>query len=365
MTNTNLFTELTVGPYKLPNRIIMAPMTRNRAGDGNVPRDLNATYYQQRASAGLIITEATQISHQGQGYPNTPGIYSEDQLAGWRKVTTAVHQHGGHIFAQLWHTGRTSHSFYQPGNSLPVAPSAIPMTSPVYVPGQGMVPHETPRALDLHEIPALIADYARAAKNAIRAGFDGVEIHAANGYLIDQFLRDGTNHRTDRYGGSVANRTRFAVEIATAVTDAIGPEHVGIRLSPSSTFNDMADSTPRETFGQVTEQLDRLHLAYLHVIAPTPKDAKHGGASHDLIPVSFFRPIFKNTLIANGGYTLDSAQSAIADGFTDAVAFGTSFLANPDLPHRLRTSSPLTPADPTTFYGGDERGYTDYPALSA
>lgn len=363
MSTVNLFSELRVGPYRLANRVIMAPLTRNRAGEGNVPREMNVTYYRQRASAGLIITEATQVSPQGQGYPSTPGIHSEEQLGGWRKVTDAVHQRGGRIFAQLWHTGRASHSFFQPNNALPVAPSPIPNRGQVYVPGQGMVPYQTPRALELSEIPSIVRDYANGARNAIRAGFDGVEIHGANGYLIDQFLRDGTNQRTDQYGNSIENRARFALEVTTAVADAVGPEHTAIRLSPSSTFNDMSDSTPRETFGHVTRELSRMGLAYLHLIAPMPKDAKHGGENHDLIPISFFRPLYNGVLVANGGYTFDAADEAISTGAADAVAFGSAFISNPDLPERFRRRAALNPADPSTFYGGDERGYIDYPSL--
>jgi N-ethylmaleimide reductase len=364
MSNVNLFSPLTIGRTELANRVIMAPLTRNRASEGNVPNELMRTYYRQRATAGLIISEATQILPQGQGYPNTPGIHSEDQLAGWRKITDTVHAANGRIFAQLWHTGRASHSYFQPGNALPVAPSAIANRGTVYVPGQGMVAYETPRALELNEIAEIIEAYGDAASNAIRAGFDGVEIHGANGYLIDQFLRDGTNRRTDRYGGSVENRARFALEVTQAAIDAIGSDRVAIRLSPSSTFNDMSDSTPRETFGYVAEQLGRLDLAYLHVIASNPKDVKHGGEAHDQIPVSFFRALFANPLIANGGYTLEAAEEAVTGGQADAVAFGTAFLANPDLPERFRRKAPLNSPDPATFYGGTEKGYIDYPALA-
>jgi N-ethylmaleimide reductase len=365
MSGVNLFSELKVGPYVLGNRAIMAPLTRNRAGEGNVPREMNVTYYRQRAGAGLIVSEATQVSQQGQGYPNTPGIHSEEQVAGWRKVTDAVHESGGRIFAQLWHTGRASHSYFQEGNGLPVGPSAVANRGQVYVPGRGMVAYETPRALETSEIGGIVKDYAAGARNAIRAGFDGVEIHGANGYLIDQFLRDGTNRRTDRYGGSVVNRARFALEVTTAVGDAVGAEHVGIRLSPSSTFNDMSDSTPRETFGHVAKELSKMGLAYLHLIAPMPKDAKHGGEGHDMIPVSFFRDLYRGVIVANGGYTFEKSQEALAEGWADAVAFGTAFLANPDLVERFRRGAALNPADPATFYGGDERGYIDYPALSA
>jgi N-ethylmaleimide reductase len=326
---------------------------------------MNATYYRQRASAGLIVSEATQVSAQGQGYPNTPGVHSEEQVAGWRRVTDAVHERGGRIFAQLWHTGRASHSYFQPGNVLPVAPSAVANRGKVYVPGQGMVAYETPRALETSEIAGIVKDFAQGARNAIKAGFDGVEIHGANGYLVDQFLRDGTNKRTDRYGGSVENRARFALEVTTAVADAVGAEHVAIRLSPTNTFNDMSDSMPRETFGHVVKELSRFGLAYLHVIAPSLKDAKHGGEGHDLIPVSYFRPLFKGVLIANGGYSFEAAQAAVGEGQADAVAFGTAFLANPDLPERFKRGAELNVPDPSTFYGGTEKGYIDYPPLSA
>ena len=353
MSHVNLFAPLTVGRNTLPNRVFMAPLTRNRAPD-RVPNDLMVAYYAQRASAGLIVTEATQISEEGIGYPATPGIHSPEQVAGWRRIVDAVHARGGHIFAQLWHTGRVDVT-WQPGMPIPVSASDVPMKGSTF----------TPRPLELSEIPRVIDDYVKAAKNAVEAGFDGVELHGANGYLIDQFLRDGTNRRTDRYGGSVENRARFALEATRAVADAIGADRTAIRLSPSSTFNDMRDTDPRATFGHVVRELDKLSLAYLHVIAPSAKDAKHGGPNHDAIPVAFFRQLFRGPLVANGGYDASAAQQALAEGAADAVAFGTAFLANPDLPERFRRNAPLNTPDPSTFYGGDARGYTDYPPLSA
>lgn len=364
MSNTTLFSSLKLGHHTLANRLIMAPLTRNRADEGNVPTDMMVEYYRQRAGAGLIVTEATQVSDTAQGYPNTPGVHSEEQVVGWRRVTDAVHAAGGKIFMQLWHTGRASHPSFRNGTQ-PVAPSAVANRGQVYVPGIGMTAYPTPRALELREIRQVVDDFASAARNAVRAGFDGVEIHGANGYLIDQFIRSGTNHRTDEYGGSPEKRARFALEVTQAVADAVGPHQVGIRLSPSSTFNDMSDATPRDTFSHVVRQLAKLNLAYLHLIAPTPKDARHGGEEHDLIPISYFREFYPGVRIANGGYTRESAQDALVEGWADAVAFGTAFLANPDLPERFRRNAPLNTPDPSTFYGGTEKGYIDYPPLSA
>jgi N-ethylmaleimide reductase len=339
----------------------MAPMTRNRAGAGNVPTPIMATYYRQRASAGLIVTEATQVTPEGQGYVNTPGIHSREQIEGWKTVTRAVHEAGGRIYLQLWHVGRISHSLFQPGGALPVAPSAIAPTGQVYTP-EGLKPYETPRALELSEIPGVVEQYQRGAQNAVEAGFDGVEIHGANGYLIDQFLQDGTNRRNDAYGGSVENRARFLLEVTQAVVEVWGADRVGVRLSPSSTFNDMRDSNAQATFSYAVSQLQGLGIAYVHLVEFKQDDARHGGKE---VPTSVLRPLFKGRLIVNAGYTRERADAAIAKGHTDLVAFGVPFIANPDLPERLKTGAALNAPDVATFYGGGEKGYIDYPALTA
>lgn len=340
----------------------MAPLTRNRAGDGNVPGQLNATYYTQRVSAGLIIAEATQVSPEGLGYPATPGIHSPAQVAGWKLVTDAVHQHGGRIFLQLWHVGRISHPDLQPDGALPVAPSAIAPTVGQAATYEGMKPFVTPRALETSEIPGIVEQYRQGAKNALEAGFDGVEVHGANGYLLDQFLRDGTNKRTDEYGGSIENRARLLLEVTQAVTEVWGAGRVGVRLSPSGTFNDMHDSDPLATFGYAAEALNRFGLAYLHLIEVVEADLRHGGME---VPTSYLRDRFTGTLIVNGGYDLDKSNAVLSSHKADLVAFGTLFIANPDLPQRFALNAPLNPADPSTFYGGGEKGYIDYPFLAA
>lgn len=355
----NLFTPVQLGRYTLPNRIIMAPLTRCRAGEGNVPTSLNVTYYAQRASAGLIISEASQVSQQGQGFPATPGIYSPEQVAGWRLVTDAIHDRGGRIFLQLWHVGRSSHPSFQPEGALPVAPSAIAIEGevPTY---EGMKPYVTPRALEVHEIPGIVDQFRQGAKNALAAGFDGVEIHGANGYLLDQFLRDGANQRTDEYGGSIANRARLTLEVTEAVVEVWGSDRVGIRLSPSSTFNSMSDSNPQATFGYLIEQLNRFDLAYLHLLEPTESDVRHGGIT---VPSSYFRPIYTGKLMVNSEYDQTKANAVITQGKADVVSFGKLFIANPDLPERFQHNAPLNEPDPDTFYAGGERGYIDYPTL--
>jgi N-ethylmaleimide reductase len=356
-----LFDPVKVGPYTLSNRIVMAPMTRSRAGAGFVPTDLAVKYYAQRASAGLIVTEATQISSQGIGYVHTPGIHSKEQVEGWRKVTRAVHQAGGRIFLQLWHVGRISNRTLQPDNQLPVAPSAIAPEGQSMALDYSMVNYEAPRALETSEIAGIVADYRKAAENAKEAGFDGVELHAANGYLIDQFLRDGTNQRTDQYGGSVENRARFLIEVTEAVVGVWGGERVGIRLSPNGAFNSMHDSNPRAIFGHVAKALERFNLAYLHFVRATPSDNVPGGP----IDADFFRPLFRNPIIAAGGFDKTQAEAAVKSGNADLVAFATLFISNPDLPARLKQNAPLAQADRTTFYGGDAKGYIDYPSLEA
>ncbi|MCT7952656.1 alkene reductase [Ancylothrix sp. C2] len=364
MNNTrHLLSSVQLGPYTLPNRLVMAPLTRNRAGDGNVPVTLNATYYSQRASAGLIISEATQICPEGQGYPYTPGIHNAEQVAGWRLVTDAVHAKGGHIFLQLWHVGRISHPSLQPGGGLPVAPSAIAPEGDAST-LSGPQPFVTPRALETAEIPAIVENYRLAAENAMAAGFDGVEIHAANGYLIDQFLEDSTNHRTDRYGGDLENRARFLMEIVEAVTSVWGANKVGVRLSPAGTFNSMSDSNPQALFSYVAEALNPYGLAYLHLIEPRPdENSVSEDSEHSPLTCDYFRSIFKGTIISAGGYNQELAEATIAAGNADLIAFGRLYIANPDLAERFAVNAPLNPYDRSTFYGGDEKGYTDYPTL--
>jgi N-ethylmaleimide reductase len=367
----NLFTPFRLGPYELRNRVVMAPMTRSRAGEGGVPTPLMAEYYAQRAGAGLIVSEGSQVSPQGVGYPGTPGIHTDAQVAGWRRVTDAVHARGGRIFLQLWHVGRVSHPSMQPDGALPVAPSAIGAPGELYT-GQGMKPFVTPRALETDEIAGIVEQYAEGARRAYVAGFDGVELHGANGYLIDQFLRDGTNHRTDRYGGSVENRARFLEEVTAAVVDVWGGERVGVRISPMGLVNGMSDTDPVATFGYAAYALNRFNLAYLHVsetIGEQERRSADGsfvvlgraGAEPRVSPV--LKAIFRGPFIANGGYDGQTGNAAIAGRQADLVAFGVPFLANPDLPERLRADAPLNTPDRATFYGGDEHGYTDYPVL--
>lgn len=357
---TDLFTPLPLGPYTLPNRIFMAPLTRCRAGPGGVPTALNAKYYEQRASAGLILSEATCICPEAVGYPDVPGLWSEPQIAGWRLATDAVHRAGGRIFAQLWHVGRVSHPYYQPNGALPVSASAIACPGKIRTPA-GELPRPTPRALETDEIAGVIETYRRAAANALAAGFDGVELHGANGYLPDQFLRSATNHRTDRYGGSIENRARFHLEATQALIDVWGPERVGVKLSPSGVFNGMSDSDPPATFGYLIRALNRLGIAYVHVTEAMESDLKHGAVNY---PVPMFRPLFDRVLITNAGFTFEKAQHYVTSGTADAVAFGVLFIANPDLPQRFRSRAPLNQPDPSTFYDGGERGYVDYPALA-
>jgi N-ethylmaleimide reductase len=349
----DILTPIRIGAYDLPNRVIMAPMTRCRAGQGNAPTELAVKYYAQRAGAGLIISEATQISLQGVGYPYTPGIHSPAQVNAWKQVTAAVHAQGGHIFLQLWHVGRISHPSLQPNRELPVAPSAIAPEGKAWT-LEGMLPFVTPRPLELSEIPGVIEQYRQAARNAKAAGFDGVEIHAANGYLIDQFLRDKTNRRTDAYGGSIPNRARFLLEVAEELIGLWGVDRVGVRVSPLNPLHDIADSTPAETFGYVINQLNALRLAFLDIV----EDEANGLR----LDARYFRGSWNQVLIANRGYTLERANGLLAEGGADAIAFGTAFLANPDLPERFRRNAPLNEPNRSTFYSGGEAGYTDYPA---
>jgi N-ethylmaleimide reductase len=357
---TTLFSSIQLGPYTLPNRTAMAPMTRNRAGAGNVPQAINVEYYVQRASAGLIITEGSQIAEDALGYPATPGIHSAEQIAGWKKITEAVHAKGGHIFLQLWHCGRISHSSLLPGGKLPVAPSAIKPAGQAFT-YQGMQDYTIPHALTLAEIPGLIGQFSTAAKNALEAGFDGVEIHAANGYLLDQFLRDGSNKREDSYGDSVSKRARLILEVTDAVCKVWGGNRVGIRLSPLQPFNDMFDSSPEETFSHVVKELNRFDLAYLHITEMGSETPGAAGPTFDLIKL---RKLWKGVYMTNGGYDLARSNMAIAKGEADMVSFGVPFIANPDLPARLAKGAALNTADQATFYGGNAKGYTDYAFLA-
>ncbi|CAN7664908.1 alkene reductase [Pararhizobium sp. LjRoot238] len=360
MTSKTLFEPYALGPLTLSNRIVMAPLTRNRAGAGFVPGELTAEYYAQRASAGLIISEATQISQQGQGYQDTPGIYSQQQIDGWRKVTDAVHAKGGHIFLQLWHVGRVSHIDLQPDGKAPVAPSAIRAETKTFV-NNGFVDVSEPRALELDEIPGIIEDFRRAAANAIDAGFDGVEVHGANGYLLDQFAKDGANTRTDPYGGSIENRARLMLEVTAAVVEEVGAERTGIRISPVSPANGVSSSDPQGQFDYIVKKLDEMGIAYLHVVEGAT------GGPRDVAPFDFegLRRKFKNTYIANNGYDLDLAATRHEQGLADLFAFGKPFIANPDLIERLKTGAPLASFDPSTLFGGGAAGYTDYPATAA
>ena len=352
----DLFSAAKLGELTTPNSIMMAPLTRNRAAAGNVPQDMNVEYYRQRATAGLIITEASQVSPQGEGYPSTPGIYSAEQVAGWKKVTDAVHQQGGRIFIQLWHVGRISHPSMQPNNALPVAPSAVKPQGEA-ITYQGMQAFVEPHALEQDEIRDIIQQFKDAAENAKAAGFDGVEVHAANGYLIDQFLRDGTNQRQDEYGGSLENRYRLLAEVLGVVIHVWGADHIGVRLSPENEYNDISDSAPQQTFNFITTQLGKLSLAYLHVL----EGNMLGGDKQ--VDYQQLKTNFAGHYMANCGYNFESAQLAIQQGKADSVAFGSLYIANPDLVERFRTGAELNVPNPDTFYGGNEEGYTDYPFM--
>lgn len=358
MRPTTLHDPITLGAIALPTRIVMAPMTRNRAGDDGVPTPRMATYYAQRASAGLQITEMTHVSADGRGYMHTPGIHTTAQVDGWRRVTRAVHDAGGRIVLQIAHAGRISHPSLQPGGAVPVAPSALRPAGTIFT-AQGLQPFVEPRALETHELPSIVAAFANAAALARAAGFDGVELHAANGYLLDQFLRDGTNRRTDAYGGDADGRARLLLEVVDAVGEVWAPERVGVRLSPFNGYNDMRDGDPAATFVRVARRLAGRGLAYLHVVEPVAS----GPAEARLSPI--LRQHFGGPLIVNGGFDVAAATTALRHGEADAVSFGTPFIANPDLPHRLLAGAPLAVADRATFYGGDERGYVDYPSLDA
>ncbi len=359
MPDIDLFTPLQIGPHTLNNRLVMAPLTRNRASREGVPGPLQVEYYRQRATAGLILSEATCISPEAVGYPFTPGIWNGLQVGGWAEVTAAVHDAGGRIFCQLWHVGRVSHPDLQPEGRLPVAPSAIAPAGEAFT-YEGMKPFVTPRALDSAELPDIVNAYRIAAQNALSAGFDGVEVHAANGYLLDEFLRDGSNARADAYGGTVDNRARLLLEVLDAVCGVWGASRVGTRLSPVQPFNDMRDSDPRATFTRVVERLNAYDLAYLHV-TELGRDAP--GAAGPFFDPLELRRLWRGVYMTNAGYDKARANAVLAEGKADLVAFGVPFIANPDLPERYRRDAPLNPPDPATFYGGGEKGYTDYPFL--
>jgi N-ethylmaleimide reductase len=369
MNFPSLFSPLQVGPYRLQHRLVMAPLTRMRADRSSfAPRLLNSEYYGQRATpGGLIIAEASPVMVTGRGNPATPGIYSDEQIRGWRGVVDAVHAKGGVIFLQLWHVGRVSHSSFQPGGVLPVAPSAVPIV------GNGMmamtadgkvVPYETPRALETEEVAGIVEAFRQAARNALTAGFDGVEIHGANGYLLEQFLQSHTNLRTDRYGGRIENRARLLMEITLAAIEVWGANRVGVRLSPYGVANGSGEADPMPLYTHVIKALDPLGLAYLHFIEPRSSGAGRAEVNHQNVPSAMvlFRPIWRSVLISAGGFTGETAEAAIADGHADAIAFGRIFISNPDLPRRLQHGFPLTPYNRATFYGGEAAGYTDYPA---
>jgi N-ethylmaleimide reductase len=351
-----LFSPLRMGALDLPNRIVMAPLTRNRADDatGEVG-PLQAEYYAQRASAGLLITEAAQISPEGKGYVGTPGIHTPAQVAAWRKVTDAVHARGGRIVVQLWHVGRISHVALQPGGQAPVAPSAIAAKAQTFTPA-GFEDTSTPRALREDEMGRVVADYVHAAKAAKEAGFDGIELHAANGYLLDQFLKDGPNRREDAYGGPVENRMRLLLEVLDGLATVWEPGRIGLRLSPWSGFNDASDSDPDATFGAVVARLNGRGLAYLHLVEGNTGGAREGG-------FDALRAKWTGVYMANNGYDRDLALARVAEGKVDLVAFGRPYIANPDLVERLERNAPLNEGDPATYYGGGAEGYTDYPAL--
>eukprot|EP01037_Dinobryon_pediforme_P001962 gene1962-1996_t len=366
MTETTLFSPLHLGALNLAHRVVMAPLTRMRSlQPGNIPGPLSAEYYAQRATkGGLLIAEATQVSQQGQGYPATPGIHTDEQVAGWKLITDAVHAKGGLIVLQLWHVGRTSHSSFHNGQP-PVSASAIRPAGQTMTADWQMADTETPRALELSEIPGLIQTYADATARARAAGFDGVELHSANGYLLDQFLQDGSNHRTDQYGGSIENRTRLTLEVLDAIVGVWSADRVGIRLSPFGTFGDMSDSNTEALFGHLVGEISTRKIAYLHMIQPRSSLAGGSDSSNQEAPdaVALFRDKFHGPIIAAGGFTAQTAMDEVATNRAEAVAFGRLFISNPDLVERIRHHKDLAPYNRATFYGGGATGYTDYPAL--
>lgn len=362
MSKPSLFSPLRLGRYHLSHRIVMPPLTRMRADSESVPNEFAPEYYSQRATpGGFVIAEATQATPYGQGYPGTPGIYSPEQVAAWKKVTDAVHAKGGIIFLQIWHVGRSSHSSLQPGNVLPVGPSAIPITGlTAFTPEWEPVPYETPRALELDEIPGIIETFRLGARNAMAAGFDGVEVHGANGYLLEQFLHDSSNKRTDIYGGSIENRARLLLEVTQAMIEVWGADRVGVRLSPFGTYNDVGDSDPITLYHYLLAELNELDIAYLSLI-----EARSGAGMEVQTPqaTAELRPFWPKPLILSGGFDKATADEAIREGRADAVGFGRQFIANPDLVHRLEVDAPLNAYNRKTFYGGGAAGYVDYPTL--
>jgi N-ethylmaleimide reductase len=368
MNFRSLFSPITIGPYHLKHRVVMAPLTRMRAArPSHAPRPLNAEYYAQRATAGgLIIAGASPVVASGVGDPDVPGVWLAEQVEGWREVVDAVHAKGGVIFLQLWHVGRVSHSSFQPGGALPVAPSAVPISAEykTLTADRKVSTYETPRALETSEVTGVVDSFRQAAKNALAAGFDGVEIHGANGYLLEQFLQSRTNLRTDRYGGSIENRARLLLEVTQAAIEVWGADRVGVRLSPYGIASDSGEADPMPLYTHVVEALNPLGLAYLHFIEPRLSGAGRAEVDHQNVPSAMvlFRPIWKGILISAGGFTGASAEAAIAAGHADGIAFGRIFISNPDLPRRLQRCFPLTPYNRKTFYGGEEAGYTDYPA---
>lgn len=358
MSASKLFDPYQLGAVTLTNRTVMAPLTRNRAVEGFVPNPLAVEYYGQRASAGLLITEASQVSQQGQGYQDTPGIYTKEQVAGWRKVTDRVHERGGHIYIQLWHVGRISHTTLQANGAAPVAPSAVRANGKTFV-GGTFADVSEPRALELGEIPGIIESFKRASANALEAGFDGVEIHGANGYLLDQFAKDKTNKRTDAYGGSIENRARLMLEVSQAVASEAGADRTGIRISPVTPANDVADSNPQPLFDHIVDRLNALKLVYIHVIEGAT------GGPRDIAPFDYesLRKRFSGAYIANNGYDFKLATEVLEKNKADLIAFGKPFISNPDLVERLKLGAPLNDFDKATFYGGGAKGYTDYPVL--
>lgn len=370
---TNLFDPIKIGDIELANRVAMAPLTRNRSPRA-IPNDLNATYYEQRASAGLIITEGTPVTQQGQGYADVPGLYLPQAIEGWKKVTTAVHAKGGKIVTQLWHVGRVSHVSLQPEGAAPVAPSAVPANSKTFIindDGSGaFVETSMPRALEVAEITGIVEDFRKAARAAIDAGFDGVEIHGANGYLIDQFLKTGANRRTDEYGGSVENRARFLLQVVDAVSQEIGAGRTGLRLSPTTPANGISDTDPQPIFNHVAEQLAKRDLSFLHIIEGATggdRNFQYEGTAfdYDAFHETYRKAGGKAGWMVNNGYDGDAAAEAVESGRADLVSFGRLFIANPDLVERLKNGGPLNDPDRDTFYGGGAKGYTDYPALEA
>jgi N-ethylmaleimide reductase len=360
-----MFTPVNLGSIQLKNRLVMAPLTRMRAVAGDVPSPLAKTYYAQRASAGLIITEATQISSLGKGYPGTPGIYSPEQTAAWKEIVEAIHAQSGLIIAQLWHVGRISHSSLHPDQGIPEAPSAIAPTGQTYGADWKLHDYETPKAMSLDDIARLLKEYELAAQNAKTAGFDGIEIHAANGYLLDQFLQDKTNHRSDQYGGSVENRLRLLAEVIETVSKVFSNDRVGVRLSPYGTFNDIGDSDPIGLFTAVIQKLNTYHLAYVHMIEPRSTSAGGGDQVNEGAPITseLFRAAYQGKFITAGGYDQALGEKVLEEGLADAVAYGRIYISNPDLVERFQQNAPLNPYNRATFYGGKEVGYTDYPAL--